>query len=323
MIAINDISIVCQGAITPKHTEKCLHSLRSVFPGAELVLSTWEGSDTSGLDADIIVFSSDPGAFIADEVAKVLNNVNRQLVSTCAGVSAATRTFILKTRTDILFEDTKFIEYFGIYDNIPSPYFQNRLLICDYYTRNPRIKALCFHPSDWLVFGRKEDMYKYYMNSPLLTEEEGTWFRNRKKASTFFTNYICRFTPEQQIFLGFFRQQEKVDCDCYYARSKRNIEQTERAFAECFVVLDYGKQLRIKFIKYNPNRYLEKNSLITHWQWKALYKHYCERNNGIWWGMYLVRSMALYSSAKARVFCIRLLSALGIKEQVKAFLSKR
>lgn len=322
MIATAEISVICQGYIAPELTEKCLHSLKSVFPGAELILSTWEGTDVSGLEADKIVFSPDPGTLIADEVAGTANNVNRQIVSTKAGLRVAVRPYILKTRTDIVFHSDGFLNYFAKYDDRPSQYFQNRLLICDYYTRNPRVFRLCFHPSDWIVFGRAEDVRKYYDDLPLMTEEDAAWFRNRGKESAVFTNYICRYTPEQHIFLSFLRQYQKVECDCYYDRTPDLIEQTERALAECFVVLEYGKQLEIAFPKYDPNRYLEKHTLVSHGQWRALYERYCGKGSSIRWARYRTRALLVHMVAYARKTLIRLLDWLGIKETVKRVLRK-
>ena len=323
MIGCSDISIVCQGAVSAGLTAECLRSCRAALPGAEIVLSTWEGTDVFGLDFDAVVFSPDPGFCMADETVGLPNNVNRQLVSTKRGLAAASRPYIMKTRTDIRLENRDFLSFFGRYDGSASPFFRNRLLTCSYYTRNPRVFRTCFHPSDWFMFGRAEDMHRYYDDIPLMSGEEGVWLKQRDKAPTFFTNYICRYTPEQQIFIGFLRQHEKVDCDCYYERTPALVEQTERAFAECFVVLDYGKQLGIRFMKYAPNRYLEKYTLVSHWQWRAMYERYCENRTGSFWLAYHLRCSSLCLTARLRTGCVRLLARIGLKERVKTLLAKR
>lgn len=260
---------------------------------------------------------------ISKRLLDLADNVNRQLVSTKAGIAAASRPFILKTRTDILFRNADFLRYFGIFDGIPSNYFRNRLLVCNDFTRNPRVSDLCFHPSDWIVFGRAEDVREYYENTPLMAREDAEWFRTREKTSAIFTNYISRFTPEQYIFLGYLRQKEPVSCMCYYDCCADLIAQTERAFAECFVVLDYQKQLDIEFVKYDPNRYKERFTLLSHWQWKALYQHYCLSVVSPLWIMYRVLSgMRLGVSALRRIL-IRVLDRLGMKEFIKRLLSGR
>jgi len=321
MKRLDNLSLVIQGAIAPS-TRVVLNVLHTVFTDAEVILSTWEGSDTEGLNCDTLILSPDPGSVICDKVSGTWNNVNRQIVSTQAGLAAATRSYILKTRTDILIENADFLSYFGKYDDAPSPYFTNRLLLCNYYTRNPRVFSTCFHPSDWLIFGKAEDVRKYYSSLPLLTDEEGKWFEIHRKESTFFTNYICRFTPEQHIFLHFLSRYQVINCDCYYERTPELVEQTERAFAECFVVLDYQRQLGIRFSKYDPNRYLEKHTLLSHWKWRALYEHYCRKSFSPLWFAYRIQGLVLCCNARVRTGCIRILDMLGVKELIKKFLSK-
>lgn len=316
-----NISIIMQGAYSDI-TPVCLRSLRALFPHAEIILSTWRNSTVDSLDADRIVFSEDPGAVYADQISKTLNNVNRQLVSTKAGLAVASRPFILKTRSDILFHSADFLAYFGKYDRIPSPYFQNRLLICNYYTRNPQVINICFHPSDWILFGRAKDVLRYYRNIPCMTKEEGEWFVEREKRCTVFTNYLCRYTPEQHIFLRFINQYHTVHCDCYYDHSRELAEETERAFANCFVVLDYRKHFNITFSKYDPNRYLEKHTIVAHWQWKALYRHYCQKRTSIIWEMYRAYGAVWKLTSSIRTFGIRVLNFLGIKETIKHFLTQ-
>lgn len=318
-----EISIVVQGKIDENFTSECINGLKKVFPSAEVILSTWEGSDVSNLNFDKIVFSPDPGAMYCDEVAGTFNNVNRQIVSTQAGLKAATKPYILKTRTDILFMDCSFLDFFGKYDGVPSLWVRNRLLICNYYTRSPRVIATCFHPSDWVLFGRAEDVRKYYGDIPLMTQEEGDWFRSRVKAATFFTNHLSRYTPEQYIFLHFLRRYEQVDYDSYYERTPKLIEQTEEAFAKTFVVLDYQKQLNIVFKKYNPNRYLEKHTLLSHRQWRGLYQHYCEKTFSLSWLAYRFSVKLFMILTDLRTGCVRLLNRIGIKEAIKRLLAAR
>lgn len=316
-----DISIIVQGACGPM-LYKSLASLREAFPGAEIILSTWKESDVSSIEADRIVLCDDPGFSWADEVAGVPNNVNRQLVSTQNALPYVTRPYTLKTRSDILFHSASLLQYFGKYDRVPSPYFYNRLLICNYYTRNPGVFGTCFHPSDWILFGRTEDVRRYYANLPVMTQEELEWFRNHHKDSVMFTNYICRFTPEQHIFSHVLPKDQTIDFTCYYSYSDSLKQRTEQAFADCFVVLDYQKQLNITFPKYNPNRYLEKHTLISHWKWRALYRHYSQKNFSFLWSAYCMQNMLLCTVSHVRILCIKILAKLNLKEPIKRFLSR-
>ena len=64
-----ELSIVVQGPCLRSATvrdatsiDDALASIRRHFPGAQIVVSTWTGSDVAGLDADDIVLNPDPGS---------------------------------------------------------------------------------------------------------------------------------------------------------------------------------------------------------------------------------------------------------------------
>ena len=110
MISSKDISIVIQGAINPTETPKCISSIRHNLPEAEIILSTWEGSDTSNLDYDKLVLNQDPGA--TSITKKIKNNMNRQLLSTQNGLKIAEKKYVLKLRSDLILSNTNFLKYF-------------------------------------------------------------------------------------------------------------------------------------------------------------------------------------------------------------------
>ena len=61
MIKDREISIVLQGPIYKDITSCVCKRMRDIFPEAEIIVSTWEGSDTSGLIYDILLENKDPG----------------------------------------------------------------------------------------------------------------------------------------------------------------------------------------------------------------------------------------------------------------------
>ena len=111
-----DISVVVQGAIHNKFTKKSLSSIRKYLPEAEIILSTWEGTDTSNLDYDIILLNKDPGAHVFDCNGRVQNQ-NRQIVSTKNGIKKASRKYVLKIRSDMQIQGTKFLHFFDKYND--------------------------------------------------------------------------------------------------------------------------------------------------------------------------------------------------------------
>src|SRR6266851_1380389 len=66
---LRDLSVVVQGPVVggrrdPEErqlTRRCLASIRSCLPDAQIILSTWRGSDLAGLPFDVLVENDDPG----------------------------------------------------------------------------------------------------------------------------------------------------------------------------------------------------------------------------------------------------------------------
>ncbi|HDZ9244975.1 TPA: wavE lipopolysaccharide synthesis family protein, partial [Vibrio cholerae] len=50
----DQITFVIQGPITPSITSTSVRRLRSIFPGCQIIVSTWEGENTQDIEADLI-----------------------------------------------------------------------------------------------------------------------------------------------------------------------------------------------------------------------------------------------------------------------------
>jgi len=175
MILSNDISVVVQGPIHTQDnlTKRVLESVRTHLPDAELILSTWKGSDVDGLDYDILLLNDDPGPLNVPNKSKI--NLNRQIVSTRNGLQKATRTYAMKLRTDTLLTGTGFIDAFDKYPERREDFkvFEHKVIIPTLYTKNPLqpFPGLIhfFHPSDIFQFGLKRDLLLLW-NIPNATE---------------------------------------------------------------------------------------------------------------------------------------------------------
>lgn len=101
MIKPDEISVVVQGEIERDATPKCLKSIRRFLPGAEIVLSTWEGRSCEGLDYDILVLNVDPGPsdLIRQYPFEQVNNCNRQIVSTKNGINKSSKKYVLDRKS--------------------------------------------------------------------------------------------------------------------------------------------------------------------------------------------------------------------------------
>lgn len=138
-----------------------------------------------------------------------------------------------------------------------------------------------------------------------------------KKSTPLFSDFLPRFVPEQFLYLSFLKKYEALQIQDAYDITKENIERTETYIASDFVVLSYGKQWKIQFLKYNPNRYYEKFSLLGHWDWRVLYNHYILNEKFFLWSIYRSWSSMKRVVACARFTILKFMGIMKIKQRIK------
>jgi len=295
MIAGKDISVVVQGAVAGKptqppakrFTDRCLRSVRRVLPDAEIVLSTWRGSDVSELSYDKLVLSDDPGAVPLD-VRGTPNNINRQIVSTRAGLQAVERPYAIKLRTDFELLGNRFLDYFGKF-NVRADegrIFRERVVTSTVFSINARRFApMPFHPSDWFFFGRADDLRDLW-DIPLAPEPETSrWCRDDDRDQVpFLGGRTARFAPEQTMWLGLLRKHGDYPCDHMTDVSRRAIELTELTIANN-LVLESPARLGLKYLKNRRGTIwdFETFAVYTHAEWRRLYRRYCDPSARVPW----------------------------------------
>lgn len=259
-----DISVVVQGAIDKVNTPKCLRSIRKYLPEAEIVLSTWKGSDLSGLDYDILVENDDPGSVTMDVNNVSSYNLNRLLVSTQNGIKSSSRSFILKLRSDMELTSNNFIKYFDKFKKREKSYIlaKHKILISSLYTiwaeagvdqEKGLFHPTPFHISDWWHFGYKEDIEMLF-SCPLVDIEKFAkyFFYNkppRKYNLEWLNHRLWRFPPEQYLGVSYAKklfQNLKFDSCLDYDNVDNN--QSEKFLINNFIMLDY-KQSGILLLK--------------------------------------------------------------------------
>jgi hypothetical protein len=286
-----DISFVVQGAIDRSISEangkpatrNCLESIRRWYPGAEIVLSTWEGSDVSDLDYDVLVTSQDPGAYSVLPYGHILvafGNGNRQIVSTLNGLKQARRKFAVKLRADIVFSGNQWID---MWDRFPERapdwrIFQERVIIANHYTRNPlRGVRKPFHPSDWFMFGLRQDLLLLWNVECEVEPESAYWFRTRPMPRRIGdTIETRRYHPEQYLWKTLISKFGEVNFDHFCDASRENIRLTQLTFANNLIILEPGQ------FPFTVQKPLHSNpklgwqfSCYSHREWLRLYRHYC------------------------------------------------
>lgn len=207
-----DITLVFQGelhAAMMQNIARC----RKVLPGAKVVVSALNNADVSdlrGADLDLIL-SDDPGALPPYKRGRraPLNNVNRQIATSRAGLARVTSKYAAKIRTDCVLHSRAFV---GIYERMMQiDKGQDRLLASSIYTLHPEgIEAFPFHLSDWFFFGATKVLRAYY-DAPFMTREDALWFDGEQKypkgSNYFARRYRARFAPEQYLAVEFAKKK--------------------------------------------------------------------------------------------------------------------
>ena len=284
MIDSKEISVIVQGGIDKKETPKCLNSIRKILPNAEIILSTWNGADTSDLDYDKVIYNEDPGTVLIEEhkSIKTYNNMNRQLLSTQSGLKIANRKYSLKLRSDLILTGKGFINYFEKFQKRIDDYklFQQKIVTSTLFTRY-NIKSskhhdrvlIPFHISDWWFFGLTKDLKSYFLETNLVKEPDFTnYFRapENKHKDNPYVNAKFKFAPEQYFgYECFARNYNNIHMEDAADVNDELIKIFEKCLVNNFIVLEY-KQSGIYL-----NKYLySKNEIFSGDQYIGLYNFY-------------------------------------------------
>ncbi len=273
----SQLSIVVQGPIYAegqgKNTYDVLASYRRLFPNAEIILSTWKSLiDTKKLQElnVILVTSDDPGS---DNSGDATFNLNRQIISSHAGLNRATQKYCIKTRTDAFIHNDIFMHYYKLHiDHQPNGFiFKQPVLVYSSSSRNwskgfiPHL----FHPCDWFFFGLTTDVAEIF-SIPVIDEEDLTYFKNRKSTRTPSFSGWCRYTPEQWIFVQLLIKKGvlgKESFPFYGYRDKKMLALNKRIHREDLIVLD-ADQLALHSWKYpKPHSRNIQISQLRHEEW--------------------------------------------------------
>lgn len=281
-----EIDVVIQGAIAGKPTDparlrltaQCLGSLRTYLPGARLILSTWEGADVAGLDFDELVVSKDPGAQnLRKRYRRVPPlNLNRQLVSTQAGLAITERPYALKFRTDMTLSHANFLTYWNRHPKRCPQWkiFEDRILVGSNFTTSPyRFGRQAFGISDWASFGRREDVQRLWSAPPFPDEYMHYFFDNNEKVHPFYRAPM-RYSAEQYIWLSALRTHSRIPFRHQWDFNMGNAPIHNLTLANNMMVLDNWR-FGLRFRKYGLGL-INKLNMYSYAEWCGLYQQFCD-----------------------------------------------
>lgn len=285
----DSISVVVQGAVIgnssqpylQQFTKRALQSVRQFLPDAELILSTWEGSEIADLTYDVLVLNRDPGAVIYKDGISSCNNVNRQIVSTKNGVERAARKYVLKLRSDTVLKGTRFLKYFGRYQaRSPGTILKEKVIVGTRFSLIPNYKypLSCYFVSDWFYFGLRDDVLNIW-DIPLAPEPETTLWITEPPKPCHHSGPRLRYAIEQYIWVTFLRKHFDVQFESMWDQTSQTVLDSETSIAGN-VVLISPEQAQIRPLKYpdhwNFFKYCQEGC-YTHSLWHLLYDRHCQR----------------------------------------------
>lgn len=243
-----DISVVIQGPIRHRTDRQIsitetIKSIRSYLPDSEIIVSTWLGERVTGLDAERIILNQDPGGLKSN--LGLVNNVNRQLVSTLSGINAATRGHVLKFRSDLTLSSDQVAQILALdpseesqdsFRLLDKPITMTNLYVTDHYSY-PQL----FHASDIVQFGTKTALLDFW-DQPLFTSQQA--FLQHSEIGNYFEKVVfhggIKLVPEQLLTLGWLRKHKLApNVPTRHSGDAGLLELWERILVNNFHVIDY------------------------------------------------------------------------------------
>lgn len=275
-----DVSFVLQGPVERfgrASTVAACAAIRLHFPGAEIVVSTWDGADTRGVDRDVLVESPDPGSVGRPTFNP---NTNRLIASSLEGVRASTRPLVVKARSDLQFLSGALLEHWGRWEERTGDLrvFEQRILVPNVFTRRPsHLAPFPLHPTDWAYFGTRGDLETLFSAPHMTLAEASVGELQGLGRKYWWFDGAPSYTPEQWIWLHAMRRAlPDLALEHVYDLTPETLRLTELSFANNLAILDTYTQFGVWTPKYPwPNRLYDDHTLYQHHQWHELYDRYC------------------------------------------------
>ena len=282
-----EITFIIQGPTYGKDGEKYAfhssNSIRKFFPDSTIILSTWSNQNLEQINYDKLLLNIDPGAEIAIDQSKTLNNVNRQIVSTFAGLKESKTKYSIKIRSDLVLTNDNLIKVLKLrpkkIEQMPLDLLKEYVLVSNVTSINPKSRlVLPHHPCDWIYAGLTEDLYKIWNIDPM----PKNWFRYFENnpwptEAWHETNYLSLFRPESYIWSAFLKKQTKISFMSSFDNSKKNLELSERYLALNLMILK-NKTLGIKSLK-NKITNITLLPSYTEKEWKLMASKYGRKSD--------------------------------------------
>lgn len=295
-----EITVVLQGTVCPKTTVKAINAVKKILPGAPVVLSTWNTDNTDNLACDKVIKRTPPPSVGRPPYS---NNTNRMIYGVQEALKQVNTPYVLKLRTDIILQDSSFLNYWDKYPKRSEKFKFFRRRILNYYLFTPQFNyclgrkiPTLFHPSDWMFFGLTEDVKKLFDVSLQPDPAYSLWWEAYDKNPgqiDCWPGAVFRYAPEQYLFYHALKQTyPEIHFENYLDISRAKEQISRQVMANNFIILDY-RQWHIKMPKYQHLIGSVPYGQTSHSHWQMDYKHYCDSNFKIPWKDVIFRYLKL------------------------------
>jgi len=217
------ITFVLQGPIFLKNgvnvTKESSESIRRYFPESKIILSTWADQDVSEIVSDKTILNERPInwklASSESKASSQANNVNRQILSSKAGLQKVETDFAVKIRSDLVFTSNRLSKLLNKIDSAHEGkfgVFNKRVIILDRISIDPRkVMKLAFNPCDYFSAGETQDVLKLWSRE-FVSPDEALYFEGNRKTRETPSLYLpsgllARYTPEAHIWTDLFKSK--------------------------------------------------------------------------------------------------------------------
>lgn len=188
----------------------------------------------------LLIENEDPGSEYINIDRTVLQNANRQILSTINGLRFAETEFSIKIRSDIKFFNNRIIEVLNenqTLKRITSDYTSSRgfISIVNVTSINPRKRiSIPFHYCDWIYMGQTKDLNEIFDISLFQETEWCRWFINHRAMDADTMQSLSRYATEAYIILQYVSKKIKLQFDHNFDNVDRNIIISEKVLINNF-----------------------------------------------------------------------------------------
>lgn len=240
-IRTHHITFVIQGPIVEQITAKACKAIRTNFPNACILVSTWKNQPLENLDYDELLLNDDPGSSVVkftkkNEPHRI--NINRQIRSTIKGLRKVETPYAVKLRSDNVLSSNKILALYSKFPASKSPLIplESRILTTNLFAKEfTEGLPTPFFFSDFFMFGKTSDLINFW-DQPYL---EDYTFRKELTGKRQHSAFPWpQLHIEQWLVLNFLKKHIPVELNYKYQNNKNQLNLSRKVLAKHFLVAE-------------------------------------------------------------------------------------